>query len=383
MSTLRIMHAADLHLGAKITGLGAQSAARSAEIMHTFFRMLALCQQEKTQLLLLAGDFLELSAITSEQVRAVMDGIASMSDLQVVLAPGNHDYLSPDSPYALTWPSNMHIFTGEMTRLDFPQWNTAVYGAAFTGTYQPTSLVRADWEKERLETADRLRLLVIHGDWNAPKSLYHPLLAEDFPPEFFTYIAMGHVHKRSPLMTLGKTTLAYSGCPDASGFDETGLKGVYLGEVSPFSCDLSFYPLSSRLFRHAEVDCTGIVTTSEAEKHILETLTKTAQGFAPSDTALRLTLTGALADRDAVDVGLLEEMLREQLYVLSLRDERQVAVNWDVLRKEESLKGYYVEALYARRKEASEEEKRIIDRALRLGLDAFDGKELRIAHFTD
>lgn len=383
MSTLRIMHAADLHLGAKITGLGSQSVARSAEILHTFSRLLALCAKEKTQLLLLAGDFLELSTITSQQVQAVKDGIAAMPDLQVVLAPGNHDYLSPDGPYAGAWPSNMHIFTGEMKRLDFPRWNTVVYGAAFTGTYQPTSLLCADWEKERRETADRLRLLVIHGDWNVPKSSYHPLLAEDLPSDFFTYIALGHVHKRSPLMTLGKTTLAYSGCPDASGFDETGIKGVYGGEVSPFSCDLSFYPLSSRLFQHAKVDCSGIETTVEAEKHILEALTETTEGFALSDIALRLTLTGSLAERDAVDVALLEEALREKLYALSLRDARQAAVRWDVLRKEESLKGYFVEALYMRRQQATDEEKRRIDRALRLGLDAFDGKELRVAHFTD
>lgn len=383
MSTLRIMHAADLHLGAKITGLGSQSAARSAEILHTFSRLLALCAKEKTQLLLLAGDFLELSTITSQQVQAVKDGIAAMPDLQVVLAPGNHDYLSPDGPYAGAWPSNMHIFTGEMKRLDFPRWNTVVYGAAFTGTYQPTSLLCADWEKERRETEDCLRLLVIHGDWNVPKSMYHPLLAEDLPADFFTYIAMGHVHKRSPLMTLGKTTLAYSGCPDASGFDETGIKGVYGGEVSPFSCVLSFYPLSSRLFQHAQVDCTGIETTAEAEKHILEALTETTEGFALSDIALRLTLTGSLAERDAVDVALLEEALREKLYALSLRDARQAAVRWDVLRKEESLKGYFVEALYMRRQQATDEEKRRIDRALRLGLDAFDGKELRVAHFTD
>ena len=36
-----------------------------------------------------------------------------------------------------------------------------------------------------------------------------------------------------------------------------------------------------------------------------------------------------------------------------------------------------------RRQQATDEEKRRIDRALRLGLDAFDGKELRVAHFTD
>lgn len=383
MSTIRIMHAADLHLGAKITGLGAQSNARSAEIMHTFFRLLELCAKEKTQLLLLAGDFLELSSITPQQVQAVMDGIASMPEVEVVLAPGNHDYFSPDSPYALSWPSNMHIFSGEMQRLHFPQWNTVVYGAAFTGTYQPASLLCADWEKERRETENALRLLVIHGDWNAPKSPYHPLLAADIPSDFFTYVAMGHVHKRTPLYTAGKTTLAYSGCPDASGFDETGLKGVYAGEVSPFSCSVSFHPLSSRLFQHIEVDCTGVMTNAEAEKRILERIEEKAEGFSLTDIALRVTLTGSLTERDAIDLALLEESLREKLYFLSLRDARSPEVNLDILKNQESLKGYFVQELYAQRRNASEEEKCVIDRAMRLGLDAFDGKELQLAHFTD
>lgn len=383
MSRLRIMHAADLHLGARISGLGTQSSSRTAEILHTFFRLLTLCAQEKTQLLLLAGDFLELSDITQEQVKAVMDGIASMPDVQVVLAPGNHDYFSPDSPYGLAWPSNMHIFSGEMQRLSFPEWHTVVYGAAFTGTYQPTSLLHMDWEKERAETGDCLRLLVIHGDWNVPKSPYHPMLPSDLPADFFTYVAMGHIHKRTPLFTLGKTTLAYSGCPDASGFDATGIKGVYAGDIAPFSCDIAFHPLSSRLFLHREVDCSGVKTTTEAQERILSALSRDTADFALSDIALRLTLTGSMAENDVVEIPLLEETLREKLYVVSLQDRRQAAVDWGLLSKEESLKGYFAGALYARWQDASEEEKRLIERALRLGLDAFDGKEVRLAHFTD
>ena len=132
-----------------------------------------------------------------------------------------------------------------------------------------------------------------------------------------------------------------------------------------------------------EVDCTGVMTNAEAEKRILARIEEKAEGFSLTDIALRLTLTGSLTEQDAIDLALLEESLREKLYFLSLRDARSPEVNLDILKNQESLKGYFVQELYARRRNASEEEKRVIDRAMRLGLDAFDGKELQLAHFTD
>ena len=132
-----------------------------------------------------------------------------------------------------------------------------------------------------------------------------------------------------------------------------------------------------------EVDCTGVMTNAEAEKRILARIEEKAEGFSLTNIALRLNLTGSLTEQDAIDLALLEESLREKLYFLSLRDARSPEVNLDILKNQESLKGYFVQELYARRRNASEEEKRVIDRAMRLGLDAFDGKELQLAHFTD
>ena len=55
----------------------------------------------------------------------------------------------------------------------------------------------------------------------------------------------------------GQTAWAYCGCPEGRGFDETGDKGVLVGEVSPGEAKLEFVPLCKRRYREITVDVTG------------------------------------------------------------------------------------------------------------------------------
>lgn len=380
MHRIKIMHAADLHLGARLPGLGDKATARRNEILRSFFHMLEICASENVDYLLLAGDFLESSEITEQQIQAIRERIAEAASLKILITPGNHDYMAPDSPYASSWPENVHIFCGACEALTDPEKELVIYGAGFSGTYQERSLLTLPWEEERKKTPGYTRLLVVHGDWNQPESPYHPILPEALPPDFFTYVALGHVHKRSPLQTVGHTTVAYSGCPDGTGFDETGVKGVYLGTVEPMHCDLHFRALSTRLFVRQEVDGSHLSSQREAEERLMAALQEAHMaGFDDSNIAARLLLTGAVDEKEPVDWALLQETLREKLYWLEIRDLRVPALDWEQLKQEESLKGYFAAELYARWKKAAPEERETLERALRFGLEAFNGKDWNFA----
>ena len=64
---------------------------------------------------------------------AVAQALGEMA-VPVFIAPGNHDFYGPQSPYArVNWPGNVHIFTTpDLESVELPDLNCVVHGCAFT-----------------------------------------------------------------------------------------------------------------------------------------------------------------------------------------------------------------------------------------------------------
>lgn len=381
MNPISILHLADAHLGIRPVLLGAGARARAHALFRTFSRTLARAKEDKRDVLLIAGDFLEAAQITPQELSEVQEMLGACP-FPVFISPGNHDYHAPDGPYASKdWPENVHIFSGAVKRVDVESVPLSVYGTGFTGTLQRTSLLTGmDWEKEKKETEGRVRVLLTHGTWGV-ESVYHGIRPEHLPPDFFTYIALGHIHQRSELLSVGRSKVAYPGCPDGTGFDETGIKGVYVGTLLPMIADLSFAPTSSAIFQRVSVDISKATQTDEALDLIwAQVLREVSQDqFAPNDRFLRLLLEGDVASEDAIDLDLLQSKLDDRVQHAEIRDLRLPAVDWEKLAEEESLRGYFAEELRMRWQKADADGKKKIERAFRIGLDAFEGKAVPLA----
>ncbi len=413
MRTIHVVHAADLHLGAKLPGLGRFGRERAAEVIQNFISWIRRWGNNGVDLVLLAGDLFEGSEITSQSLEAIRQAMSENESVDFFIAPGNHDYYAPGSLYDQVWPVNVHIFRGDLTRVILPQKEAAVYGGGFTGTVRETSMWETmDWERERMQTEGMSRFLVVHGDVNAQDTPYHPIRLDTLPDHFFSYIALGHIHHRSPIQQSGGTPWAYSGNFDGSGFDETGLKGFYEGRVYGETCELHFVPASSRLFHRLSVDLSAIQNQTEALERIHEAIQKDTRVFldegAQTDVRssdgdedgdegdqhrssridpqrwpvekdlIRLRLAGQVDEQDVLDLNLLRQTLSERYAYIEVIDERTAHVNWPALAEEETLRGYFASNLYERWQNAEKNEKHMLERALRLGLDAIDGKELRL-----
>ena len=109
---LKILHAADFHLDSPFSGLTAdQAAQRRRELRQLPARLARLVREEGADLVLLPGDLFDGERVYPETVDALARALGDMA-VPVFIAPGNHDYLSPQSPYARDiWPGNVHIFT--------------------------------------------------------------------------------------------------------------------------------------------------------------------------------------------------------------------------------------------------------------------------------
>ena len=368
MSTLRILHAADLHLDSPFEALGASKATlRRGEQRELLGRIADLALAEKVDLVLFAGDLLDSDNTFHETGEELIRSLRRIS-VPVFIAPGNHDFYSERSPYArLKLPENIHIFSShELDCVELPTLGARVYGAAFTDRRSDGML--HGFHAERTEGV--FNLLCLHGEYGARDSAYNPIREEELAQSGIDYAALGHVHKASGLCRAGATWYAWPGCAEGRGFDETGEKGVYLVELTDKGCTLEPRYIATRRYETLEVD------VSDAEP-LLAIHTRL-----PDETVrdiYRIILTG---ETDVPpDLTRLHENLSEFFFELQLRDETHLRADVWERAGDDSLRGLFLERLHERYNTAKTERERVhIEQAARWGLAAIDNREEVIRH---
>lgn len=363
---IRILHAADLHLDSPFQALGRDKAAqRRAEQRALLARIAALAKEREVDMVLFAGDLFDADAAFSETARLLEQVLPGMG-VPVFIAPGNHDWYGPRSPWArLELGESVHVFASEdMSFVPLPGLNARVWGAAFTGRQKQAPLTGFEAAKD----GDTMDIMVLHGEVGDPASAYGPISEEDIARSGMDYIALGHVHSYSGLRRAGETCYAWPGCPEGRGFDETGEKGVILAEVSPDGCQVEFIPLPGRRYEILPVD----LTESEND---LDTVLAALDRDTGRDI-YRILLRGE-TDR-APDVMALTRALEDRFFALEVRDETALRRDVWASRDEDSLRGLFLAHLWEQYESAEDESDRDrIRRAARYGLRALEnGDEL-------
>ena len=363
---LRFIHAADFHLDSAFAALSPQqSAARRRESRELPLRLADYVNQHEIDLVLLAGDLFDSTSSfrdTAEQLSAALGQMHA----QVVIAPGNHDWYGPGSPWmTVSWPENVHIFKDSaLSALSFPQWDLVVHGAAFSSARQESSLLAG------FQAPDdgRLHIGLLHGDFDSTDSPYCPIRREEASSSRLSYLALGHIHKRTPPMLCGQTSVAWPGCMEGRGFDELGEKGFYDGTLSDDGrVSLQFVPFARRRYEILEVNVTG------------QDPLAAVNAVLPAETALhlyRIILTGETGE-GGVDLRAMQDALTDRFYALDMRDRTCMAQDIWARAEEDSLRGLFLRDLKQKfDAAASEEERTSISAAARFGLAALDHRDL-------
>lgn len=332
MNTVRILHTADLHIGAECSYLGAGAQTRRYETLLTFEKIISLCEENTVDLLLIAGDLLESNHIDPALEDGVFNALSKLSHTRAVIALGNHDPLTADSPFILrTLPDNVFVLPKEDSVITFDDLRCRVYGSSFDGVYNEG--------KPRFSLTppsdDYFNICLIHGETRSDLSgTYRPITPEFVKHSGMDYIAMGHVHTRSQIQYVGTTALAYCGCPEGQGFDESGEKGVYMGEVSKGNIALEFVPTAKRLHYRIDVDITD---SSDITETIRSAITATGTNYGAH--YYRITLTGTRQDDKGIDKEELLARLSPSVAFLKIKDKTRAGIDVAALATEKSLKG--------------------------------------------
>ncbi len=315
-------------------------------------KILEIVKKEQCDLVLIAGDIFD-GAYTPHTYQIVYNALQAM-EVPVFIAPGNHDFCGPDSPWSKElWPENVHIFKAQRVEsVTVPDLNCRVYGAGFAAM-DCDALLR-DFHAD---CPERYAIGIFHGDPAQTVSSYNPITKLQVQGSNLDYLALGHIHKAGSF-SAGKTLCAWPGCPMGKGYDEQGEKGVYIVTLEN-TATAAFQPLDTPQFY-------DLHTPPEALAEVLPVL--------GNENYYRITLTGSCEAPD------LERLQAEfsQFPNLILRDKTTRPVDvWGSL-GEDSFEGIYFGLLKQAMEQADEAEKQEILLSAKLSRQLLEGQEVKL-----
>ncbi len=370
---MRILHVADVHLGASFASFGPIADERAEAVLRAFRALPEIAREHDVHAVLLAGDLFDsprpderVAAEARETIRRLLEIVPA-----VFLVPGNHDPLVlPGSPYA-DLPEAAHVFGqpdfGEPVSVETDAGRLNVYGLAYDVAHSPDPLagfVRVD--------RDGVHVVLLHGavrdapHWSGGDSLRltHPEL-ENLDVD---YIALGDYHRFRPPEEFspdGSVPACYAGSLAGLDHTETGPKGVVLAELTPGA------PPRTRLLHSAvpslqalpEVDVSACADDMETVERVADLVS--------SESLPVVTLTGQT--EYAVDPGRVEAELSARFSFARVRDRTLYydSARLGELARHDDVVGHLARLGLDRiRNAADDNEVRLRERALRKALRA-------------
>lgn len=326
---MRFIHIADIHLGAEPDAGSAYSKSRPREIWNSLERICGICEEEGTDLLLIAGDLFHRQPLLRE-LKEVNACLGRMRKTQVALIIGNHDYLKPGSYYrSFSWAANIHpLLSEELECLELPKLSTAVYGMS----YHSREITGRPYEGMGALGRQKHEILMLHGG----DEKHMPIDGKELSSLGYDYVALGHIHKPQEVIP-GKA--AYSGALEPIDKNDTGPHGYIAGELTDRGCQIRFVPAAAREYRPLEIRVTREMTGYQVKELLRSRIGELGKehmykarlvGFRDPEVLFDLSgfdVYGNLVEltdgtRPAYDFGKLEETNRENILGAFIREFR-------------------------------------------------------------
>lgn len=278
-------------------------------------RALDLAAARGAHFVLVAGDLFEARHVRQGTLVRLADTLDG-ARVPVLIAPGNHDALTADSPYLVRpWPANVHVFGPEPTAMRLG--DVTIWGAG---------LVSGRDHRGRLDGFSAPRdgtrhLFVLHGSAlggsGGASRRVAPFTPADIRDADLSYLALGHLHRFLVLARHnGDVVGAYPGPPESISFSMANANhGVLWGTMGPGgSVELELVGVGMRRHRALVLE---VAATARPEAVVERIVARVPEAEAARDL-YRITLVGT-AGGPRVDRREIERALRERFFALRIR----------------------------------------------------------------
>jgi len=374
---LRVLHLADLHLGASCAFMKRRAADWRRDLERAFERAMEFARDDENgiNLVVIAGDLFDSHKPDPGLVELVREEFATLRDagVHIVILPGTHDSVSPtNSVYRTEYLGDVLVLMEDgdyPVALEVGKHTVQIYGAIQTDDPQRVPLDRLS-----RVPAGGVHIGLLHGAVQAPPAssvsengvvATLPALAETG----LDYVAMGH-HHNFKQYDAGGVLVVYPGTLVGRSFREVGERYLVTVTFTPEGPTVDKMRFNTRTIRDEIIDF------DKTPCHDPEELRARIESIADKDTVLRLTVCG-----DAefyVDTAALERRFSDMFFHFEVVDETCVFnTRWvEQFRRERTVRGLFIRRLADRIENAgTDEERKLLDMALKFGLRELTGKD--------
>jgi DNA repair exonuclease SbcCD nuclease subunit len=363
--TVRILHAADLHLGRAFPHLGDVGVTRERDLLDTFERICTEALDNEVAALLVAGDLFDTFAPSADVVGRVQGHLERLTraGVQVYVVPGDADSATYErSIWRREAFAGVHVFlspTFETQSFEVGDTTVHVHGIAFDRSINPEPL-------GTLQTgAAGVHIALLHATVDGPGAPvgaqhYFPVDSAELFSSGVSYIALGHLHERRQIPGRDGALACYPGSPEGLDTTEEGARYVALVEVGEGPPEVSFLEVNRRRIVNATLD-----TTDCSADGVLNKLCD----LAGDDVMLTALLTGT--PLEMLDEHALVHSVADTFFSIEARDETTLSSSPFIhsVAGENTIRGHFVETLERRISGTRDaEERAALERALKLGL---------------
>jgi exonuclease SbcD len=369
---LKILHTADIHLGAKFSGLGNKGDSQREQLRATFKNVIATAINERVNIVLIVGDLFDSNQQPQRNIDLVIEqfNLLNQNNIPVCLIPGTHDSLDSSSIYRKVnfegRCSNLKIFTDEdISYKEYPGLDLTVYGKPNLSNRSRISPLKG---LKRL-TSSKFHIAMAHGSFYIPEKIAeddHVFRLEEVKVSDMDYLALGHWHRVYSCSE--KPSAWYSGPPE--WIPDQKEKGAVLlvslldsGEVK-----VELKKVGLREYDEIEIDMGGIQD--------LATLKKRISDGANQNLVRKATLKGLRDAELIINPEELETDLGEKFFHLSVVDKSHPKSGEVAEDEDRLIRNRFIKLVKAQIEGLEGEEKDIAEDALQYGMALLDGKEI-------
>jgi len=372
---IKLLHTADIHLGARFIGMGDKGTIQREQVRTTFKNVIELAIKEAVAIVLISGDLFESNQQSRANIDLVIEQFGKLAekDIPICLIPGTHDCYDSASIYRKvsfqqTCP-NLTLFTDDgWSYRQFPDLGLTVYGKPNMSNRSSQSPL----EGLKRMTESRFHLAMAHGslDIGTVAEDDHVFTSQEIQNSQMDYIALGHWHDTYKCSDKGVVAW-YSGAPELIARDQKQPGNVLLVTFTD-SGEVSIEPIQTgqRSRDTFEIDAADVENLQQLRTSILE-------GAQPN-LVRRVILRGLRREDLHIVPDELEQELADNFFDLRIKDESHLQVQQlsEAQFKDRLILSKFIYLMKEHIASCQGEDTEIAEEALQYGVALLQGKEV-------
>ena len=353
----RLLHMADVHLGARHDDLGPVAADQRQRQFEAFQRAIELALSEKVDAVLICGDLFDSNSQPRRSVERAAAELARLvgRHIPVVVIPGTHDCYDAASIYRIFDLASLagapadgnllSVLTDARRSVEFPELSLTVRSRVYPAKRAAASPL-AEMSLPKREPGDGWQVGMIHGSIAVPGHFDKDevvITEQEIAASNLDYLALGHWHSFRQGRA-GHTVWAYSGAPEPVALDQDGAGQVALVTLDSAggrrSVKVEPQSVGRSKFEKLEVDTAKL----ESQANLVQQIAK----HADADLVLDVRLVGIRDQRLELLPEEMERELAASFLRLRIRDQSLAPLSDEIEAPPDTIAGAFARDLRAR-----------------------------------